>query len=346
MSAQTITIRERAPLLLVFGSLADRVAEILRSRPSLTARIAFAPPEAIHAIAAFLYLAPEAAASDAEVCNLIEQSDPRELLRKAIPDCPVRLYRALNGAGSPVRGRSYYVRLDAVCRGPFGSAFLDGDLNVTRLDFYEALATMDPVVVNLRAALPETRHLANAIDTLVALIRSYGAIDACDLNLPKNARTGAVLRRLLRGLYAVRAPQPPFTVPATLRLVETIGELREIGRRFENCLTQTARFGTNYWFDLANGSVVYLTTEEPPLLIALRKVGPDLWHIEQLAGPKDTTPSAASRCSMVQKLKDAGIKLVALNPGHALSNLGHATRQLKIGANIDDLDDMLDDLGD
>jgi hypothetical protein len=43
------------------------VAEILRSRPSLTARIAFAPPEAIHAIAAFLYLAPEAAGSDAEV---------------------------------------------------------------------------------------------------------------------------------------------------------------------------------------------------------------------------------------------------------------------------------------
>ena len=100
MSAQTTTTRERAPLLLVFGSLADRVAEILRSRPSLTARIAFAPPEAIHAIAAFLYLAPEATGSDAEVGNLIEQSDPRELLRKAIPDCPARLYRALDRAGS------------------------------------------------------------------------------------------------------------------------------------------------------------------------------------------------------------------------------------------------------
>jgi hypothetical protein len=109
---------------------------------------------------------------------------------------------------------------------------------------------------------------------------------------------------------------------------------------------QTARFGTNYWFDLANGSVVYLTTEEPPLLIALRKVGPDIWHIEQLAGPKDTAPSAASRCSMEQKLKDAGVKLVAVNPGYALSNLDRAARQLKIGANIDDLDDMLGDLDD
>ena len=49
---------------------------------------------------------------------------------------------------------------------------------------------------------------------------------------------------------------------------------------------------------------------------------------------------------MAQKLKDAGIKLVAVNPGYALSNLVHATRQLKIGANIDDLDDLLGDLGD
>ena len=238
------------------------------------------------------------------------------------------------------------MRLDAVCRGPFGSAFLDGDINDTRLDFYNALDTMDPLVANLHVALPETRHLANAVDTLVALIRSYGAIGACDFNLPKNARIGAVLRRLLRGLYTVRAPQPPFTVSAPLRLVETIGELHEIGRRFKNCLAQTAPYGTNYWFDLANGSVVYLTTEEPPLLIALRKVGPDLWHIDQLAGPKDMVPSAASRCSMAQKLKDAGIKIVALNPGYAPSNLDQATRQLKTGANIDDLDDMLDDLDD
>ena len=99
MSTTTSTTRERAPLLLVFGSLADRVADILRSRPSLTARIAFAPAETIHAIAAFLHLAPEAAGSDTEVGDFIEQCDPRELLKKALPDCPARLYRALDRAG-------------------------------------------------------------------------------------------------------------------------------------------------------------------------------------------------------------------------------------------------------
>src|SRR3954469_4244036 len=106
LAGPTRTTHERAPLLLVFGPLADRVAGILRSRPTLAARIAFAPPQAIHAIAAFLYLAPEATGSDAEIGDLIEQSDPRELLMKACPNCPAKLYRALDGAGSSVRGRS------------------------------------------------------------------------------------------------------------------------------------------------------------------------------------------------------------------------------------------------
>ena len=180
----------------------------------------------------------------------------------ALPDCPARLYRALDRAGSFARERSYYTRLGTVCRGPFGVAFLDGDLNDTRLDFYEALSTMDPLIANLHGALPETRPLANAVDTLISIIRAYGAIGHCDLHQPKNAGAGAVLRRLLRGLYAVRAPDPPFSVPDPLRLVETIGELRDIGRRFRNCLAPITHFGTKHWFDLADGSVIYLATDE------------------------------------------------------------------------------------
>ena len=348
MSTTTSTTRERAPLLLVFGSLADRMADILRSRPSLTARIAFAPPETIHAIAAFLHLAPEAAGSDTEVGDFIEQCDPRELLKKALPDCPARLYRALDRAGRFARERSYYTRLDAVCRSPFGAAFLDGDLNDTRLDFYEALSTMDPLIANLHGALPETRPVANAVDTLISIIRAYGAIGRCDLHLPKNAGTSAVLRRLLRGLYAVRAPDPPFSVPDPLRLVETIGELRDIGRRFGNCLAPITHFATKHWFNLADGSVIYLATDEPPLLIALRRVGPDLWHIEQVAGPQDAPPSVAFQRSMEQKLKDAGIRFVPVDPSYALSNLNCAVRRSRTRAGLDDVDleDMPEDFDD
>ena len=60
-----------------------------------------------------------------------------------------------------------------------------------------------------------------------------------------------------------------------------------------------------------------------------------------------TQPHRSHRGALIeQKLKDAGIKLVAVNPGYALSNLDQATRQPKTGGNFDDLDDMLDDLDD
>lgn len=48
---------ERAPLLLIFGELAPRVAALVRARPLLIARLIVAPREAIHTIGAFLHLA-------------------------------------------------------------------------------------------------------------------------------------------------------------------------------------------------------------------------------------------------------------------------------------------------
>jgi hypothetical protein len=51
-------------------------------------------------------------------------------------------------------------------------AMPDGDLNDMRLEFYEALPAMDPLLIDLHGAVPETRHIANAVDTLVALLRS------------------------------------------------------------------------------------------------------------------------------------------------------------------------------
>jgi hypothetical protein len=177
------------------------------------------------------------------------------------------------------------------------------------------------------------------------LLRSYGAIGECDLDLPKTARVGAILRRLLRGLYAVRAPIPPFSVPAPLLLVATIGELRDVGRKLRNCIAQNGSFGSNYWFSLADGSVVYLASEEPPLLIALRRVAPDLWHIEQIGGPKDAPPSVALQRSIEQKLKDAGARLVSVNPSYALSNLDRAANRSKPN-DADDLEDALDDFDD
>jgi hypothetical protein len=133
-------------------------------------------------------------------------------------------------------------------------------------------------------------------------------------------------------------------VPEPFRLVETIGELRDLGRKFKNCLANVVLYGTNHWLDLAEGKAVYLTTEEPHLLTELRRVGPGLWHIEEMTGSKNAAPSFALRQSLEQKLRDAGIRLVEVSPSYAISNLDRAARPQKPEA-LDDVDD-LDDLDD
>jgi hypothetical protein len=99
---------ERAPLLLLFNDLAPRVAVLVRTRPTLVHRLIVAPREAVHAIAAYLYLAADTLKADVEVAEIIDETDPRHLLRAAIPNCPRRLYRALGRAGDRVHPRRYY----------------------------------------------------------------------------------------------------------------------------------------------------------------------------------------------------------------------------------------------
>jgi hypothetical protein len=106
-------------------------------------------------------------------------------------------------------------------------------------------------------------------------------------------------------------------------------------------------YGASHWLDLANGTAVYLTIEEPNLLTGLRRFGPNLWHIDQMVGPRNASPSFPQRRALEQKLKDAGVRLIEVSPAYAISNLDRAARSPKIGAagDDDDLDDMPDDLG-
>jgi hypothetical protein len=214
-------VQERAPLLLVFGELAPRIAALVRLRPSLVARLIVAPREAVHSVTAFLYLAPDATKPDEEVAPIIDQTDPRELLRAALPSCPPRLYKALDSAGDRAHPRRFYERLGAVCAGPFANILLDGELTEARIAYYEALARMDPAMSALRSGLPENTYLAEGVDCLLALLRARGALHDEDVRLPPKSGMAAIARRLRSALARVEAPDPGFTVPSPFRLVRT-----------------------------------------------------------------------------------------------------------------------------
>jgi hypothetical protein len=248
-------ITERAPLLLVFGDLAGRVAALVRARPILIARLIVAPREAVHSIGAFLHLAPDAQQPDANVATIIYETDPRELLRAALPGCPPRLYRALDRAGDRVRRTEFYSRLGAIARGPLADALLDDDqpLDADRLDYLEAVSGMDPLVAATHKALPESRYYIEAFDAVVACLRARGVLQDADFRLPPKARSAALVRRLTMALARLAAPDPGFVPPPPFRLVATTAELQDIGRRFRNCvaLPSGGRRSTTFVWSMA-----------------------------------------------------------------------------------------------
>jgi hypothetical protein len=339
--------RERAPLLRVFSdTLAGRVAGLIRQRPLLISRLITAPPEAIHSVGAYLHLSPDAMKPDATVADTITNAHPRDLLAAALPDCSPKLYRALGRAGDRVRSREFYERLGSVARSGIGDGLLDsGDLDECRLSFYETLLRMDPLIASLRGALGETAYHAEGIDSLVTFLRAHNALHEDDFRLPARAGMPALARRLQRALGRIPAPNPGFAPPAGYRLVTTTDELQAVGRLFRNCVAMPNYNAPDFHFRLLRGAAVFLVSDDPPVLVALRQVGGGLWVVEQMAGPKNAAPPVGTEAALHRNLAAAGVRIVSTDPQAAYSRLDSQSRQRRRVVNDDegDLDEALDD---
>ena len=197
---------ETAPVLCVFGPHASRIADLVRLRPALLNRLAFAPIPAVHAVGAWLHLAPEADRPDAEVAAIIDQSDPRDLLRAAIPQAPAQLYRALARAADRVQERSFYERVAAICQTPvvdvlWGDHPIDGSL----LSFAEKLLKLDPLVLKLRSIPQHSEIEAEQLHVVITFLRTHNALKDEDLDLPPAAGKPALAKRLQTVLDRIEA---------------------------------------------------------------------------------------------------------------------------------------------
>lgn len=330
---------ERAPFVRIFGDLAPRVAQILRADPALAIRLTFAPREAIHSIGAYLHLAADPEASPADLAAKIAATHPRDLLREALPDCPARLYRALDRAGDQVLQRRFYERLGAVCRGPYGERFLrSGSVGPYRVDFYEKLELMHPITQRLAVAMPEETSLLQCLDTMVRLLRARMLLSDADVHLDKKAGVAAVARLVTYAADHLRAPEPPFSIPPYLRLIRTGKELREHGKRLGNCISSFRGFGSNHLFRLAEGSTVYMASDEPAYMVALTRAGPGLWWLEEARGAGHEILTYEDNAKLMQSLRDAGVTVVPEEPSQAFSRI--------IGRSIDARHPLLEDFGD
>lgn len=330
---------ERAPLLRVFGGLAEQIAVLVRLRPTLAQRLVFAPPQAVHAVAAYLHHGVPANLSYTELAEIIETHHPRDLLIRTFPQAPVALYKAFGRSSDRACEPKTYLRAAALSCGPFAAAFLSGNpLHHRRLDYYEALSTFDRTVAAMQHTLPENAATAEAVHNIVSVLRAYRPLTDADVALPPSAGRRAVLRRLHQLLDSIRAPVPPFAVPAPLRLIETVGALRREGLRFKNCIRDQWH-GPRLWLGHARGDDVFIVSDGPCFIAHFRCVAPSLYFLNQIAGPSNAKVEIDVQESLIATLRRAGANIIDSDPAYALSRL---YSDLCAGTRAEDDDDGLD----
>jgi hypothetical protein len=152
-----------------------------------------------------------------------------------LPGCSEKLYRALDRAGDRVHSRMFYESLGELASGRFGDALLrGGTLSESRLRYFEVLSAMDPLVASLQRALPESRHTIEAIDSLLAYLRTQNALSEGDFHLPRKSGLTAIVRRLRQSLGPLERPTPV----SRLRL------LSDLSRQVRSCSVLESASGT------------------------------------------------------------------------------------------------------
>ena len=323
---------ECAPLLLVFGPLAGRVAGLVRVCPDILPRIVLAPRRAIHSIATFLYFAPEASLPDDDVADVIATRHPRDLLRAAFPNAPARLYRTLEKCGDRVHQQFFYFRLvslsvTAVAEDVFACRHIDE----RQITIFEKWNDLDPVVQSCRGALGGVGYRGDALDLLVRFARAHRVLKAGDLAPPEGAGLRAVVKRILKMIDRIQV-SPPFTLPPPLRVITSLGELRKTGFQFRNCL----RNPTEQWFEFTEGRLTFVVSNAPRLIASMRQVAPDAWLVENVAGENNAYVDRTSKELLAAAIRRAGVRLWDESPYDAIRVLFNDLARGAPGDFVDD----------
>ena len=120
---------------------------------------------------------------------------------------------------------------------------------------------------------------------------------------------------------------PPFTALRTIQTLIDSDRLR-YGLGAQNV----------HWEDEG----AYTGEISPPMLVALRRVAPGVWMLDQMAGRENEAPPAGARAALLRGLSAAGTRVVSTDPASALSRLDTDARRGR-GARDGDPDDAEED---
>ena len=312
---------EDAPTLrVVWRDLAMQVAALVRAHPPLGPRLTFAPTRAMHAYAAALHAAADGTESASNLARRLEETHPRTLFMDALPGCLKRHYALLDRCGDAACPAPFYRKLHAALVGPRARLLDTAEtIDLRTLQFVAALGDMDPRVGNAGQALSWCVDRAEAYDDMLRLLRGLG-VDYMEGG--STSAAGKPFRNHIRRQYnAIAMPIPDFEPPPGLHFVLTVGEVRSLVRRYENCLSTFGDWPDTDWLEFVAGTRIYLEGNDPRLVACLRRLGRRVWWIEQMAGPHNTGLPAGLRREIEKGLSAVGVDLLRAEPNNCVARL-------------------------
>ena len=268
-------------------------------------------PERRHAWNAYLAAGPldPATSPDPEIVSVVRDilllCSSRDLLAAAYSRVPRGLEAALRRLPQHALSKEGYRRL--------GRLFIEaekhgiemgrlGELDDVRLEILELLPVKlrSPRLVQAIAAVSTASRVSHAFEALTG-----AGIDA-DLLARRleTAQTWKQRAEVIRKAYETFVPTDfPFESDDRCTLLRTPEEMRQTARRFDNCLVSLIP-------EFIRGESVYAVwqSEENPLVIEIARDQPFGWHLSQIRGPKNSTPTPEQEAIIESYFATKGIR--------------------------------------
>ena len=268
-------------------------------------------PERRHAWNAYLAVEPldPAASPDPDIVAVVRDilllCSSHDLLAIAYSRVPRGLKAALKRLPQHALSKEGYRRL--------GSLFIEAEEHGIEMGRLGALDDLRLAILELLPAKLRSARLVQAIATRGTASRLRHAFEALtgagiDADLLahrlETARTWKQRGEVIRNAYESFSPTDfPFESDDRCTLLRTPEEMRRTARDFDNCLVSLIP-------EFIRGERVYAIwqSEESPLVIEIARDQPFGWHLREIRGPKNSTPSREQEAAIEIYFAGKGIR--------------------------------------
>lgn len=228
----------------------------------------------------------------------------RELLNRALGDCPAGLIKALGKLGPRALQPVSYVCLARIMRGRHGARTVAHLPRLNQAQIARLAQLPDgfrrPAIIAALRDRYDGRRLPELLEAVTRL-RPDVPTERLGRDLAQAADAEAMTRHLIKLLEARPFPPPPLTIPPPMRALESAEAVADAAERFRNC-------ARNYLRDVQERQLYFYEWQgEGPALISLRIHGLRGWVIDEVQGPGNTTVPPGIMAAIVDKLTAAGV---------------------------------------